>query len=88
VPARLWQAGAGLLERHDVDGALGMYGELIDNHPADGAAQRALMRQGDLFRRQGDAASARRAYERARAHPACTPAAREAIERSLAQLGR
>jgi predicted negative regulator of RcsB-dependent stress response len=46
------------------------------------------MRRGDLLHRQGEHAEARRAYEKARAHPACTPGAREAAERSLAALAR
>jgi len=85
-PSRLWLAAASLLERHDAYGALVMYQELVDDDPAGSAALRALMRRGDVLRRQGETREARRALQQALAHPACTPSFREAIERSLAAL--
>jgi membrane associated rhomboid family serine protease len=85
-PARLWLAGASLLERHDPEGALAMYQELVDDDPEAPAALRALMRRGDVLRRRGQARDARGALQRALRHPACTPAFKEAIERTLAAL--
>ena len=87
-PARLWLAAAALLERHDAEGALAMYQERVDDAPDGPAALRGLMRRGDLLRRQGQPREARHALDRALRHPACTPAFKEAIERSLAALPR
>jgi hypothetical protein len=44
------------------------------------------MRRGELYRRLGRAADARRALEQALAHPACTAGVRDTVERSLAGL--
>jgi hypothetical protein len=85
-PVRLWLAGASLLERHDPEGALAMYQELVDDEPEGPAALRALMRRGDVLRRSGQTRDARSVLHRALRHPACTPAFKEAIERSLAAL--
>jgi membrane associated rhomboid family serine protease len=87
-PARLWLAGASLLERLDPEGALVMYQELVDDEPDGTAALRALVRRGDILRRQGKPHEARHALDRALRHPACTPAFKEAVERSLAALPR
>jgi hypothetical protein len=85
-PARLWLAGASLMERHDAEGALVMYQEVVDDAPDTPAALRALMRRGDLLRRLNQPREARHALDRALRHPACTPAFKQAIERSLAAL--
>jgi membrane associated rhomboid family serine protease len=87
-PSRLWLAAAALLERHDPYGALVMYQEVVEDDPGAPAALRAMMRRGDLLRRQGEAREARRVLGEALQHPACTPSFREAIERSLAALPR
>jgi membrane associated rhomboid family serine protease len=88
VPAKLWLAFASLLERHDREGALVVYQEVIEGDPAAAVALRAILRRGDLLRRQGDLEAARKAYEQARAHPTASPGSREAAERALVQLGR
>jgi membrane associated rhomboid family serine protease len=88
VPARLWLAFAALLERHDPDGALALYQEVIDGDPAAAQSLRAVLRRGDLLRQRGDIEAARRAFEQARAHPAASAGSREAAERALAQLVR
>ena len=88
VPAKLWLGFAALLERHDPEAALAVYQEVIDGDPAAAQALRAVLRRGDLLRRRGDIEAARRAFEQARAHPAGSPASREAAERALAQLVR
>jgi len=85
-PPRLWLAGASLLERHDPEGALAMYQELVDDDPEAPAALRALMRRGDVLRRRGQTRDARSVLQRALRHPTCTSAFKEAIERSLAAL--
>ncbi|HET9316908.1 MAG TPA: rhomboid family intramembrane serine protease [Vicinamibacteria bacterium] len=85
-PVRLWLAGASLLERSDPEGALAMYQELVDDDPDAPAALRALMRRGDVLRRGGRTRDARSVLQGALRHPACTPAFKEAIERSLAAL--
>jgi membrane associated rhomboid family serine protease len=88
VPAKLWLGFAALLERHDPEAALAVYQEVIDGDPAAAQALRAVLRRGDLLRQRGDIEAARRAFEQARAHPAGSPASREAAERALSQLVR
>jgi membrane associated rhomboid family serine protease len=50
---------------------------------ADVAALRALVSEGELLARAGDARAARQAFDRARAHPACSEPWLERIERAL-----
>jgi hypothetical protein len=87
-PARLWLAAASLLERHDAEGALLMYQEIVEQDAARPASLRALMRRGDLLGRQGKTREARRALEQALEHPACSASFKGAIERSLTKIGR
>jgi membrane associated rhomboid family serine protease len=86
LPLRLWTSCASVLERHDVDAALAMYEDVVRASPADAAALRAHMRRGELYKRLGRTADARRALEQALAHPACAAGLRDTVERSLAGL--
>jgi membrane associated rhomboid family serine protease len=86
LPLRLWASCASVLERHDVDAALAMYEEVGRAAPAEATALRAHLRRGELYRRLGRAADARRALEQALAHTACTDGVRDTVERSLAGL--
>jgi len=51
--------------------------------PGDVAALRALVSEGELMARAGDQRAARQAFDRARAHPACTEPWVERIDRAL-----
>jgi hypothetical protein len=86
LPLRLWASCASVLERHDADAALAMYEEVGRAAPAEATALRAHLRRGELYRRLGRTADARRALEQALAHAACTAGVRDTVERSLAGL--
>ena len=86
LPLRLWTSCASVLERHDVEASLAMYEDVVRASPADAAALRAHMRCGELYKRLGRTADARRALERALAHPACAAGLRDTVERSLSGL--
>jgi membrane associated rhomboid family serine protease len=86
LPARFLLAAARHFEQRDEGPeALDVYNEIVERFPDDPAAFRALFRSGDILRRSGQPAEARRALERARAHPACSEPL--AVERKLAGLG-
>jgi membrane associated rhomboid family serine protease len=87
LPLRLWTSCASALERHHPEAALAMYDEVVRAAPAEAAALRAHLRRGELYKRLGRAADARRALEQALAHAACTAGMRDTVERSLAGLG-
>jgi membrane associated rhomboid family serine protease len=86
LPLRLWSSCAAALERHDPEAAIAMYEDVVRAAPADAPALRAHVRRGELYRRMGRAADARRALEQALAHAACTAGVRDTVERSLAGL--
>ncbi len=86
LPLRLWTSCASVLERHHVDAAIAMYEEVGRAAPTDAAALRAHLRRGELYRRLGRTADARRALEQALAHAGCTAAVRDTVERSLSGL--
>ena len=87
LPVRLWTSCASVLERPDPEAALAMYDDVVRAAPAEAAALRAHLRRGELYKRLGRAADARRALERALAHAGCTAGMRDTVERSLAGLG-
>jgi membrane associated rhomboid family serine protease len=89
LPARVRLAVAAYFEKlGDGRQALVEYQRVADEAPSDPAALRALMRRGALLSRGGDVKGARDAYQRARAHPACTDSWPASIERALASLER
>ena len=63
------------------DAALAMYDDVVRAAPADAAALRAHMRRGEIYKRLGRTADARRALEHALAHAACTASVRDTVER-------
>lgn len=87
LPVRFHLGAAGAMERAGrTDLALDLYDRLLELHPADPAALRALFRRGEICRRIGDRAAARQAFLKAREHPACDDAMRWAIDRALQDL--
>jgi membrane associated rhomboid family serine protease len=89
IPARFYLTAGGLLERaDDVTLALHVYQTAVARHPADPAAFRALFRQGEILKRIGETADARRAFTNAARHPACQDGLRQAVEKSLGELAR
>jgi membrane associated rhomboid family serine protease len=70
---RLLLAAAGFHDRiGDGREALQLYERVLDLAPDSEEAFLALFRSGDILRRAGDARRSRDAYQRTRAHPACT----------------
>jgi membrane associated rhomboid family serine protease len=89
LPPRFYLAAGSHLEKTVQNHlALRQYQELVDRHPDDPAAFRALFRRGEILRRAGELRDAEAAFTRARAHPACTGALADAVERALAELRR
>jgi tetratricopeptide (TPR) repeat protein len=85
LPARfLLAAGRHLERREQWPEALEVYRDLVRRSPEDPASFRALFRSGEILRKAGQAQEARRALERARAHPACSEPL--AVERALSEL--
>jgi membrane associated rhomboid family serine protease len=70
----------------DARSALEEYDRVIARDPQEPSSLRALVRRAVLLRRGGDSGGARQAYERARAHPACTGTWPATIERALEEL--
>jgi tetratricopeptide (TPR) repeat protein len=66
--------------------ALRLYAELAERHSGDPAAFRAEYRRGEILRRSDDPEAARRAFTRARAHPACTGELRDMVDRQIAAV--
>jgi membrane associated rhomboid family serine protease len=85
MPSRFLSTVAGLLAREgDARGAIELYRRQSDEAaPGDVAGLRALVSEGELLARAGDARAARAVLDRARAHPACTEPWQERIERVL-----
>ena len=87
VPARFYLTAGSLFERiHDVTQALQVYHVTVQRHPTDPGAFRALYRQGEILKRLGETADARRAFSNAARHPACEGGLRHAVEKSLVEL--
>ncbi|MBV8516825.1 MAG: rhomboid family intramembrane serine protease [Acidobacteria bacterium] len=86
LPKFLGRAAA-FLERTDRDGALALYEELVTIDPNGPNAVPSLVKLGTLLRLTGDVTRARAAFDRARAHPACTAEWAPTIDAKLAQLG-
>ncbi len=88
LPARAHLAAASFFERaNDGREALAQYEKVVATTAAnDAAAVRALVRMGALLLRAGDARGARRAYEAARAHPACVESWPGVVDRALAEI--
>jgi membrane associated rhomboid family serine protease len=87
VPARFYLAAGGLLERtDDVTLALQVYRTAVERHPTDPGAFRALFRQGEILKKLGETADARRAFTNAARHPACQGGLKQAVEKSLGEL--
>ncbi|HEX6737931.1 MAG TPA: rhomboid family intramembrane serine protease [Vicinamibacteria bacterium] len=85
LPARfLLAAGRHFERRQEWPEALEVYRDLVQASPDDPAAFRALFRSGEILRKLGQVQEARRALERARAHPACSEPL--AVERALSEL--
>jgi membrane associated rhomboid family serine protease len=89
VPPRARLAVAAYFEKiGDGRQALAEYQRVVEETPQDPAALRALIRRGALLQRGGDLKGARDAYQRARAHAACTDSWPATVERALASLER
>jgi len=87
LPARFYASAASQAERAgELQAALLCYQTFIDRHPADPGVLRACFRSGQIQRRLREPAAARKAFERLKAHPACTEDLRQAAERALAEL--
>jgi membrane associated rhomboid family serine protease len=85
MPSRFVFQVAGLYARHgDGRQAVELY-QLVaaQNPPDDVAVLRALVSEGETLARAGDASSARRVFDRARAHPQCSGPWIERIEGAL-----
>jgi tetratricopeptide (TPR) repeat protein len=85
MPARFLTAVADLYARAgDAREAIEIYRrQAAEAPPGDVASLRALVCEGELLVRAGDAKAARAAFERARSHPACSEPWRERIARAL-----
>jgi hypothetical protein len=85
MPARFLTAVADLCARAgDAREAIEIYRrQAAEAPPGDVASLRALVCEGELLVRAGDAKAARAAFERARSHPACSEPWRERIARAL-----
>jgi tetratricopeptide (TPR) repeat protein len=89
VPARFYLSAGGLLERSDdVTLALQVYQAAVERHPDDPGAFRALFRRGEILRKLGETADARREFANAARHPACQGGLKQAVEKSLVDLAR
>lgn len=87
LPARFYASAASQAERAgELQAALLAYHTFIDRNPADASVLRACFRSGQIQRRLGETAAARKAFERVQAHPACSEELRQAAERALAEL--
>jgi membrane associated rhomboid family serine protease len=89
LPAKVFLlAGSYLEKRNEWDLALEAYDGMVRRQPADPGTVRAHVRRAEIYREMGDAAAARRALADGRAHPACTDAMVQMVERALARLDR
>lgn len=80
-------AAAMLLERQaDARSALAHYQRVIDSAFADPLALKALMRRGEILAKADNPREARKAFERALAHPSCSALRRASVEASLGRL--
>ena len=85
LPARFLLAAARHFEQRDEgQEALDLLHQIVERFPDDPAAFRALFRSAEILRQAGHLDDARRALERARAHPACSEPL--VVERKLAEL--
>jgi membrane associated rhomboid family serine protease len=85
MPSRFVFAVAGLYARHgDGREAVELYRRVATQEPPDDVAVlRALVSEGEILARAGDPVAARRAFDRARAHPKCSGPWVEQIESAL-----
>jgi membrane associated rhomboid family serine protease len=83
---RFYARVAAYVERSDYDWALSLYQRLCQMDPNSAATVRNMMKMGMLLRAKGNPDGARRAYEAARRHPACSADFAPAIEAKLGQL--
>ena len=74
-------------EKVEPSRALEIYQALVDRHPTDASAPRALVRQARILQKLGEPLLAEEKLRCASAHAACPPALREMVERMLA-LGK
>lgn len=87
LPSRAHLAVASFFERaNDGREALNQYEKVVESAPAEASAVRALVRMGAILQRGGDPKGARRAYEAARAHPACVDAWPAVVDRALGEV--
>jgi len=87
VPSRFLMAVASFLERSgDARAALDEYETVALQAPADPIALRALMKRAEILKKGGDKKGAREAFERAKAHPACTDSWPALIDKGLREL--
>jgi membrane associated rhomboid family serine protease len=83
---RFYARVATYVERTDYDWALSLYQRLCQMDPNSATTVRNMMKMGMLLRAKGNPEGARRAYEAARRHPACSADFAPAIEAKLGQL--
>ncbi len=87
LPTKFYVVAASYLEReNDTAWALDVYALLLERHPNDPVALKALVKTADFHRRAGNVTAARELLERARQHPDYERVWRSTVDRALSEL--